>query len=69
MGGSIPPLGTKQNSIIMKKDKFDNAINSEYVKNNQKKQAKKALEKAKKLEKKQLYYDENNSITFFKRIP
>ncbi len=37
----------------MKKDKFDNAINSEYVKNNQKKQAKKALEKAKKLEKKQ----------------
>ncbi len=35
----------------MKKDKFDNAINSEYVKNKQKKQAKKALQKAKELEK------------------
>ncbi len=53
VGGSIPPLGTKQNLIIMKKDKFDNAINSEYVKNNQRKQAEKALQKAKKLEKKQ----------------
>ncbi len=51
VGGSIPPLGTKQNLIIMKKDKFDSGLNAEYVRFNQKKKAKKALQKAKELEK------------------